>query len=112
MKQHAARYVAWLRRWLWGLWPGRNPLRRRCDCAEAVILSGLVAACVIGGPLAAVGAGRWAHDGAASATLAILALVVVLGEAGLCARYLVDRHRLAAWDAEWRAMGPKWSHHG
>jgi len=40
MKQHAARYVAWLRRWLWGLWPGRNPLRRRCDCAEAVILSG------------------------------------------------------------------------
>jgi len=109
MKQHAARYVGWLRRWLRGLWPGRNPLRRRCDRAEAVILAGLVSAFVIGAPLAA---GRWAHDGAASATLAVLALAVVLGEAGLCARYLVDRRRLAAWDAEWRAIGPKWSHHG
>lgn len=31
---------------------------------------------------------------------------------GLVARHLVDRRRLAAWDAEWRAIGPKWSHYG
>lgn len=94
---------------MWGLWPGHNPLRRRCDRVEGVILAGLMAAFVIGGPLAA---GRWAHAGAARATLAVLALAVVLGEAGLLARYLFDRRRLAAWDAEWRASGPKWSHHG
>jgi hypothetical protein len=198
MKRRAARYMGWLRRRLWGLWPGRNPLRRRCDRAEAVILAGLMAAFVIGSPLAALAAGRWAHDSAAraahaemsswhqvravllttafvrqawapamararwtasggarrtgwvpapagaaagttvrvwvdaagrprdaplqrtqmdhravqAATLAVLALAVVLGEAGLFARYLFDRRRLAAWDAEWRATGPKWSHHG
>lgn len=109
MKRHASRHVEWLRRRLWGLWPGRNPLRRRCDRVEAVIFAGLMAAFVIGGPLAA---GWWAHDGAARATLAVLALAAVLGEAGLLARYLFDRCRLAAWDAEWRASGPQWSRHG
>jgi hypothetical protein len=195
MKRHAARSSRWLRRRLWGLWPDRNPLRRRCDRAEAVILAGLIAAFVIGGPLAALAAGAWAYDGAAraehaqmsawhqvpavfptayvqqawssatararwtapggtqhtgwvsapagsaagtivqvwvdaagwptgaplrhqqmdrqavqAATLAILALALSLGSAALCARHLADRRRLAAWDAEWRATGPKWSH--
>jgi hypothetical protein len=198
MKRHAAPCLRWLRRRLWGLWPGRNPLRRRCDRAEAVILAGLMAAFVIGGPLAALTAGRWAYDGAAraehaqmsawhrvpavllttaavqqawspamararwtapggarhtgwvpapagsaagttvqvwvdaagrpvgappqraqlerqavqAATLAVLALALVLGGAGLFTRHLVDRRRLAAWDAEWQATGPKWSHRG
>ena len=34
------------------------------------------------------------------------------GARGLFARHLVDRRRLVAWDAEWRATGPKWSHYG
>jgi hypothetical protein len=37
--------------------PGRNPLRRACDRAEAALLAGLVAAFLIGVPLA----GIWAY---------------------------------------------------
>ena len=38
MQRHAAG-LGWLGRRLWGLWPDRNPLRRKCDRAEAVILA-------------------------------------------------------------------------
>src|SRR5262249_58474768 len=52
-------------RWLRGLhgWrPDRNPLRRRCDRAQAAIATVLVAAFLAGAPLLAPAAGRWAHD--------------------------------------------------
>ena len=52
----------WLRGWR-GWWPDRNPLRRRCDRAEAVLVTVLVAVFVAGAPLLAVSAGRWAPDG-------------------------------------------------
>jgi hypothetical protein len=43
---------------------------------------------------------------AASAALA-LACVLVLAGAG--ARCLLDRQRMAGWEAAWRAVGPQWS---
>jgi hypothetical protein len=190
----APRWV-WVRRRRWGLWPDRNPLRRRCDRVEAAIVAGLVAALVLGGPLAALAAGRWAYDTALrterageaarhqvaavllttaqgwspataqarwtapdgarrtgwvpapasapadasvrvwvdaagrpaepplrhsqvegqavmAAVAAVFAVTMLLGGAGLFARQVADRRRLAAWDTQWRATGPKWSRHG
>jgi hypothetical protein len=60
------RWHAVARRWLRrgrGWWPDRNPLRRRCDRAEAALVTVLVAVFVAGAPLLAVSAGRWAPDG-------------------------------------------------
>ena len=56
--------MAW--RWLRGVrgwWPDRNPLRRRCDRAEAALVTLLVAVFVASAPLLALLAGRQAHDG-------------------------------------------------
>ncbi len=36
---------------------------------------------------------------------------LVLGAAGGLGRRVLDRRRLAAWEAEWRASGPQWSGH-
>jgi hypothetical protein len=41
----------------------RNPLRRRTDRIESSIAAGLLALFLIGAPLVAVMAGRWAHQG-------------------------------------------------
>jgi hypothetical protein len=195
MRALAAPRWVWVRRRLWGLWPDRNPLRRRCDRVEAAIVAGLVAAFVLGGPLAALAAGRWAYDTALrterageaarhqvaavllttaqewspataqarwtapdgarrtdwvpasagapagasvrvwvdasgrpaepplrrsqvegqavmAAVAAVFAVAMLLGGAGLFARQVADRRRLAAWDTQWRATGPKWSRHG
>jgi hypothetical protein len=47
------------------------------------------------------------------AVLAAIFAPVVLGEVLLCvgqlAHYLLERRRLAAWDADWRATGPQWT---
>ena len=180
-----------------GWWPDRNPLRRRCDRAEAALVTVLVAVFVAGAPLLALSAGRWAHDGGpraghaqravwhqvpavlrtstiqrfapspvpawarwaapggvprtgrvlapaglaagavvtvwvdaagrlasppalpgqqhgralADGVVAVLLLAELLCGAGLAARGVADRRRLAGWDAEWRAIGPKWSGH-
>lgn len=50
-----------------GLLPDRNPLRRRVDRIEALILVALVAVFLAAAPLTAMGVGRWAWDGAAAA---------------------------------------------
>jgi len=185
----------WLRR-VRGWWPDRNPLRRRCDRAEAAIVTVLVAAFLAGALLLALAAGRWAHDSGppgharvarwhqvpavlrtatidrfapspapawaqwtapggvkhtgrvlapagfaagavvpvwvdaagrlagppaqsaqqdsralADGMIAVLLLAELLWGAGLAAHGAVDRRRWAAWDAEWRAIGPKWSGH-
>jgi hypothetical protein len=47
-----------------------------------------------------------------TAMAAVFALAMLLGGAGALARHMADRRRLADWDAEWRATGPKWSRHG
>ncbi len=50
-------------------------------------------------------AGRAYVSGAA----AVVALAVALIFAGWLGRRALDRHRLAAWDADWLATGPRWS---
>jgi hypothetical protein len=44
-----------------GLWPDRNPLRRRSDRAEAGIVALLLAGLLAGAPGAALAAGSWAY---------------------------------------------------
>jgi len=53
------------------------------------------------------------HDSRALADgmLAVLILAELLWGAGLAARGVVDRRRLAGWEAEWRAIGPQWGGH-
>jgi hypothetical protein len=45
-----------------GWWPDRNPLRRRCDRAEAAPVTVLVAVLLAGAPLLALATEQWAHD--------------------------------------------------
>jgi len=40
----------------------------------------------------------------------LVTILLVLGASALTRRIL-DRHRMRAWDAEWRATGPRWSDH-
>jgi hypothetical protein len=196
MRGQAVAWRWWLRR-VRGWWPDRNPLRRRCDRAEAALVTVLVAVFVAGAPLLALTAGRWAHDSGpapghaqragwhqvpavlrtstirrwapspapawarwaapggvphtgrvlapaglaagavvkvwvdaagrlagplaqagqqdsrapADGLVAVLLLAELLWGAGLAARGVADRRRLAGWDAEWRAIGPAWGGH-
>jgi uncharacterized membrane protein YidH (DUF202 family) len=41
--------------------------------------------------------------------LGVFALVGVLTVAGAVARWSFNKRRMAAWDADWRATGPRWS---
>ena len=41
----------------------------------------------------------------------VCALAVLLAITGLVARCALDRRRMAAWGAEWRATGPRWTTH-
>jgi uncharacterized membrane protein YphA (DoxX/SURF4 family) len=41
--------------------------------------------------------------------LAVIGLAVTLIILGLAGRWALDRRRLARWDAEWLATGPRWS---
>lgn len=42
-------------------------------------------------------------------TLAVLVTAGVLTLAGLVARRSLDKRRMAAWDADWHATGPRWT---
>ena len=44
-----------------------------------------------------------------AAIVAVMVLGLTLWCAGELAHHLLGRRRLAAWDAEWRAIGPQWS---
>jgi hypothetical protein len=46
-----------------------------------------------------------------AAVLAPFVLGLILLAAGGLAHRLLDRRRLAAWEAEWRASGPRWTRH-
>jgi hypothetical protein len=198
MKRHATPLAGRLRRWLREFWPDDNPLRRRWDRAESLILGGLVTAFIIGGALAALVTGHLAYasaqharqteiatvhqvpavlltaasaapagldatakaswnapggarhtgqvyppagspagatvkvwvnaagwqatpplqpgqvqgQGVLASVLAVMALAAVLWAAGLAVHVAADRRRMAAWDSDWRATGPRWSRHG
>jgi hypothetical protein len=42
---------------------------------------------------------------------AVVILAVLLTITGLVTRWTLDKRRMAAWDAEWRATGPRWTTH-
>jgi hypothetical protein len=45
-----------------------------------------------------------------AATAALAVLAVVLAGLGLVARCVINRKRLAAWEAAWQLTGPRWRH--
>jgi hypothetical protein len=42
---------------------------------------------------------------------AVVTLAVLLAITGLVTRWTLDKRRMAAWEAEWRATGPRWTTH-
>jgi hypothetical protein len=103
-----------------------NPLRRASDRAEAWIRAGLLVVFLIGAPTAAVAAGLWTAHAEGSGTSArgasvepaVLTGIMALAAATLALlivlrliRRLMDWRRLAAWEAAWRAIGPRWTGH-
>ena len=40
---------------------------------------------------------------------AVTGLAVTVAVAGAAARKSLDRHRMSAWEAEWRSAGPRWT---
>ena len=48
-------------------------------------------------------------DVSIAATIASMVAILLLLESNALARRVLDRRRLNAWDAEWRATGPLWS---
>jgi hypothetical protein len=65
VKPGVSRLGRFVRRWRFD----RNPLRRATDRAETAVLTVLVAAFLIGAPIAALAAGAWAHGMAQRAQL-------------------------------------------
>ena len=49
------------------LWPDRNPLRRRLDRIERLVLGGLVVGAIVAAPFAATASSHWAYVGAREA---------------------------------------------
>jgi len=50
-----------------------------------------------------------AEEIALAASLTTMAVAAVLAAIGLLARWVLDRRRLAAWDARWKTTGPQWT---
>jgi hypothetical protein len=51
-------------------------------------------------------------QGVLASVVAVMAVALVLWGAGLGLHCAAERRRMAAWDDEWRAIGPKWSRRG
>jgi hypothetical protein len=62
MRRRLAVVAARAMRVVRGLWPGRNPLRRRLDRVEGVVVGGLAVAFLAGVPLAAVITGHLTYS--------------------------------------------------
>jgi hypothetical protein len=77
----------------------RNPLRRGSDRAETVALGALLAAFLTIAPLGQAQLVSRAHLAEEVAGTLAIALI---------AAYWLAR-RMAAWDADWLATGPRWS---
>jgi hypothetical protein len=50
-----------------------------------------------------------AGDAVLAGTVSVIVLATLLSITGLVARRTLDKRRMAAWDAEWRATGPRWT---
>jgi len=53
--------------------------------------------------------GNMIEEVALAASLATIAVAAVLAVLGLVTGWVLDRRRLAAWDARWRTTGPQWT---
>jgi hypothetical protein len=62
MRNRRGPQASWLGRFIRGHRLDGNPLRRRSDRAETVILGGMLVALLAGGPFAALAGGHVAHD--------------------------------------------------
>jgi hypothetical protein len=60
----------------------------------------LAVAFLVAAPFAASASGAWAHAAAQRTELAL---------AGVLAQWSLNRRRLAGWDADWQATGPRWT---
>jgi hypothetical protein len=68
MRRRLAVVAARAMRVVRGLWPDRNPLRRRLDRVEGVVVGGLAVAFLAGAPIATVAAWHVAYSYGARAT--------------------------------------------
>src|SRR6516164_64890 len=91
-----------LGRWLRGWRPDRNPLRRRSDRAETVILGVLLAAFLAGAPFVAHAAASWTHATSTREAHAQHAALHQVPAALLEAAQLVGVYSAEA-NARWRA---------
>jgi hypothetical protein len=60
---------------------------------------------------APLGRAQIAHQAFFAGLLAVLGFSLSLGVSALVIRRILQRRRMAAWDAEWRATGPLWSNY-
>ncbi|MBV9793031.1 MAG: hypothetical protein JO016_03755 [Actinobacteria bacterium] len=60
---------------------------------------------------APLGRSQIAHQAFFAGLLAVLGFSLLLGVTSLAIRRILQRRRMAAWDAEWRATGPLWSNY-
>jgi hypothetical protein len=51
------------------------------------------------------------HQAAFAGLMSVLGFSVLLAVTALVIRRMLQRRRMAAWDAEWRATGPSWSNY-
>jgi hypothetical protein len=49
------------------------------------------------------------NDAILAGSLSVIVLATLLAAIGMLARRALDKRRMAAWDAEWRAAGPRWT---
>jgi hypothetical protein len=58
-----------------------------------------------------LGRAQIAHQAAFAGLLSVLGFWLLLFVTALVTRRMLQRRRMAAWDAEWRATGPLWSNY-
>jgi hypothetical protein len=60
---------------------------------------------------APLGHAQIAHQAAFAGLMSVLGFSMLLAVTALVTRRMLQRRRMAAWDAEWRATGPLWSNY-
>ena len=58
-----------------------------------------------------LGRAQMMHQAAFAGLMSVLGFSSLLAVGALVTRQLLQRRRMAAWDAEWRATGPMWSNY-
>jgi len=116
-----------LRAGMRNLWPDRHPLRRPVDRLQARLMAALAVAFLAAagtrtGATLAIWTNRAGtptrapmppaevtHQAVLTGTLAVAVVALSFIVCALVIRRILDRRRMAAWDAEWSSAGPQWS---